>query len=282
MQATSGYVDTLTRRERRAEKKAASRGVFVKQEFLAGLHKRIDNLTVDLANTLSALNDETTARKAALHSLRVIGEERDALELQKAAWQSERAELTGQVEGLTVERDHYHMAYCKLRRDLDGVEHCVVCRCPLDPHDILRCADCSALDRKDSRQIPADLEDRATAAAEAVVADEFRTKWGVVHEELSAALRAAPAVDETPEAPLKIDHEWTDNPVCPHCGAEGSGEGLDDAMEEEVDCHSCGRTFLCTVDYDVSWITSKKDGEEEKASENQDDGDAQAESGAEK
>ena len=60
----------------------------------------------------------------------------------------------------------------------------------------------------------------------------------------------------------KTDHEWTDEPVCPHCGAEqgDAWEWGDD--DGETDCNSCERPFSYTRYIIVNWSTQKSAKEE--------------------
>lgn len=56
----------------------------------------------------------------------------------------------------------------------------------------------------------------------------------------------------------EIDHDWTDEPVCPHCGAEQRDAwewGQDD--DGETDCGACGREFSYTRHISVNWTTRK-------------------------
>lgn len=57
----------------------------------------------------------------------------------------------------------------------------------------------------------------------------------------------------------EIDHEYTDNPVCPYCGREYvDDEGYftnEEGFEEE--CDECGKKFYISANISVSY-TSKK------------------------
>lgn len=54
----------------------------------------------------------------------------------------------------------------------------------------------------------------------------------------------------------EIDHEFTDEVVCPYCGREhcDSWEYSDDGTEE---CNDCGKTFNYTRNVTVEYSTSK-------------------------
>jgi hypothetical protein len=65
---------------------------------------------------------------------------------------------------------------------------------------------------------------------------------------------------------MSIDHEWTRDPVCPHCGHKvrdawelgfgGSAEGT----EEDFECGNCEGIFDIERTITVSYTTVKKDG----------------------
>jgi len=71
------------------------------------------------------------------------------------------------------------------------------------------------------------------------------------HEERKAAALAA--VNGT-----DIDHDYTDNPVCPYCGTEAySDESFEDG--DELECGVCDGKFAVTgVHFSVSYSTQKK------------------------
>lgn len=55
-----------------------------------------------------------------------------------------------------------------------------------------------------------------------------------------------------------IDHEFTDEVVCPYCGQTHEGTGVFDgtpANDTTHECDRCGRTFEVTRDFDVYYIT---------------------------
>ena len=55
----------------------------------------------------------------------------------------------------------------------------------------------------------------------------------------------------------KIEHEYTDEPVCPHCGHvhRDSFEWEEDEGTQE--CEQCGKAFVYTRVVTVDWCTSK-------------------------
>ena len=59
-----------------------------------------------------------------------------------------------------------------------------------------------------------------------------------------------------------IEHDYTDEIVCPYCGAihgdswEYFRDGNDDA---EIKCQSCGKDFAATMDISVSYSTERKE-----------------------
>lgn len=58
-----------------------------------------------------------------------------------------------------------------------------------------------------------------------------------------------------------IDHELTENVVCPHCGYEDADwfEGYDitDGSVENHECGDCGKPFILSVDVTVQFTTEK-------------------------
>ncbi len=52
--------------------------------------------------------------------------------------------------------------------------------------------------------------------------------------------------------------EWTDEPVCPHCGAI-QGDAWEWGQDEcgETDCGSCEKPFSYTQHISVNWTTRK-------------------------
>lgn len=55
----------------------------------------------------------------------------------------------------------------------------------------------------------------------------------------------------------KIDHTYTDEVVCPHCGYEfGSSHELGE--DGEVDCEKCGKSFLFCQNIEITYTTWKK------------------------
>ena len=58
----------------------------------------------------------------------------------------------------------------------------------------------------------------------------------------------------------EIDHEYTDYPVCPHCGYEHldwkcRGEGEEE--EEDVFCESCDKLMDVSTNMTITYTTSK-------------------------
>lgn len=58
----------------------------------------------------------------------------------------------------------------------------------------------------------------------------------------------------------EINHEYTDEIVCPYCGYEftNSWEFNDTQDEQHVECHDCGEEFLLYVNITVDYTTRKK------------------------
>jgi len=58
----------------------------------------------------------------------------------------------------------------------------------------------------------------------------------------------------------KIDHDHTNELVCPYCGYEftDSWEFNDTQDEQHVECHDCGKEFLLYVHISVDYTTRKK------------------------
>ena len=64
--------------------------------------------------------------------------------------------------------------------------------------------------------------------------------------------------------PSEIDHEWTDVPVCPHCGERDDDwwDGLghkDDGDEWPMDCGACDGAYVVTMSVSVDFITKTKE-----------------------
>jgi protein-arginine kinase activator protein McsA len=53
----------------------------------------------------------------------------------------------------------------------------------------------------------------------------------------------------------QIDHEDTDEIVCPHCGFKFGNSW--EYQSGTVECGDCKREFHCEVDYTVTYTTSK-------------------------
>ncbi len=62
---------------------------------------------------------------------------------------------------------------------------------------------------------------------------------------------------------MTIDHEYTDLPVCPHCGetvadwAEGPGGNAEDGEQWLTVCDKCGKEYIATIYIDTSFVTNK-------------------------
>ena len=59
---------------------------------------------------------------------------------------------------------------------------------------------------------------------------------------------------------MTIDHEYTDDPVCPYCGYQDKDwcEWLWTDEDGEQDCGSCSETYLWHAERSVTWLTRKK------------------------
>lgn len=62
-------------------------------------------------------------------------------------------------------------------------------------------------------------------------------------------------MDDTKE----IDHEYTDNVVCPYCGYEMDGDVGDGPPRGEQQCGECKKYFNCEPDFSVYYTTTKLD-----------------------
>jgi DNA-directed RNA polymerase subunit RPC12/RpoP len=58
---------------------------------------------------------------------------------------------------------------------------------------------------------------------------------------------------------MSIDHNYTDEVVCPHCGYQhsDSGEFFWDTIEPIIECAKCGREFTATQEFTVTYSTEK-------------------------
>lgn len=66
----------------------------------------------------------------------------------------------------------------------------------------------------------------------------------------------------------EIDCDYTDEPVCPHCGEEYpvcEDWGWDANNEAETQCHECGESYKVTAHYSVSYSTEKLEAGKEDA-----------------
>ena len=63
-------------------------------------------------------------------------------------------------------------------------------------------------------------------------------------------------LEDLDEEESEIDHEYTDEIVCPYCGYEhgDSWEAPDDGEDE---CAECGKTFRFERDYTIRYVTVK-------------------------
>lgn len=59
----------------------------------------------------------------------------------------------------------------------------------------------------------------------------------------------------------KIDHDYTDEIVCPYCGTEfgDSWETCPNTKKVEVDCDVCGKVFFAEAEFSVTYCTKKKE-----------------------
>jgi DNA-directed RNA polymerase subunit RPC12/RpoP len=55
---------------------------------------------------------------------------------------------------------------------------------------------------------------------------------------------------------MAIDHEYTNEIVCPYCGAEFS-DSLEFGDDDYPECEECGKKFISRRDISVSYITKK-------------------------
>lgn len=61
----------------------------------------------------------------------------------------------------------------------------------------------------------------------------------------------------------QIDHEYTDEIVCPHCGYEfGDSWEYDEDDGEMIECQDCDKSFRLDVNYTVSYVSSKVEKED--------------------
>lgn len=63
----------------------------------------------------------------------------------------------------------------------------------------------------------------------------------------------------TPEAKAEIDHEYTQDLVCPFCGytERDSWEIHGNDEDGETDCGECGETYRWSAHTDVTYCTEK-------------------------
>lgn len=61
------------------------------------------------------------------------------------------------------------------------------------------------------------------------------------------------------EAVLKIDHEYTDEIVCPYCGYEFMDSWEFRPESDIIRCYECDKAFEYERIIDVTYCTTKKD-----------------------
>ena len=54
--------------------------------------------------------------------------------------------------------------------------------------------------------------------------------------------------------PDEIDHEYTDEVVCPHCGFE-CGDSWEFPDEDDRECDECGKQYAFFRDYKISYVS---------------------------
>ena len=60
-----------------------------------------------------------------------------------------------------------------------------------------------------------------------------------------------------------IDHDNTDDPVCPYCGdvfPVYEDWGWNALNQADTECPACGETYRVTAEYSVTYSTEKKEG----------------------
>jgi len=60
--------------------------------------------------------------------------------------------------------------------------------------------------------------------------------------------------------PEEIDHQFTDEIVCPYCGYEHS-DSWEMGDQGEIECEKCGKTFEYWVETQVHYTTKRKENE---------------------
>ena len=58
---------------------------------------------------------------------------------------------------------------------------------------------------------------------------------------------------------MEIDHEYTNDIVCPYCGYEFINSWEYTESEDEVSCQRCDQSFNLSVEIEISYTTSKID-----------------------
>lgn len=69
----------------------------------------------------------------------------------------------------------------------------------------------------------------------------------------------------TDEIKFEIDHSYTDEAVCPHCGHDNGRDTDHDSTEYEEECGSCEREYRVTLEYSVHFTTTTFDRAAEEA-----------------
>jgi len=88
--------------------------------------------------------------------------------------------------------------------------------------------------------------------------------WALVHGEKIVRLegyRGGFAIECLKQVD-EIDHKYTENIVCPHCGYEDtdSYEWERDAIEVHnavIECEDCGKKFSCSREFEITYTTEK-------------------------
>ena len=57
-----------------------------------------------------------------------------------------------------------------------------------------------------------------------------------------------------------IDHDYTDDVVCPYCGNSHDSTEFraDNVQETSYDCDECGKEFIVTMNIEVTFSTERK------------------------
>ena len=68
-------------------------------------------------------------------------------------------------------------------------------------------------------------------------------------------------MEKSIQIPQEIEHDWTDEVVCPWCGYEHTDSWerhMDNGGEEDEICSGCGKNFTIECDISVTYSTSQK------------------------